>query len=429
MADEDRDELRICFYCLGAAPLFNRASKRIFGGAETRSKTLAKEMARRPSLSIKFMVAEEGQPKSQLIDGITVLVDPLHSFLSDQFFESVYQRYLHYCEPQTKFPYFRIHTYRLCLVWQIPILAFSKIIFSRWKKWLRRQPKLVSFYAAQQVDVYCLFVLSEATADIVKTGKLTRKYKNVVFLIHDDDVSPNDESQNNSHRTYCLRNADLIIAQTIHQCDLLKKNFGLSAIVIRNPIELRTQDLENHRDVALWIGRSQPLGSNHKRPELLFELAKRCPNIPFLAIINRDDPVRFEILQKQRPNNVEIVTQVPFSKIDAVFSRSKVFVSTSGKEGFPNTFLQAGKYRVPILSLAVDPDGMLSKHGAGIVFGDDLEAMAASLKEVWEDPVRLSAIGDKARTYVERFHDIHLAGDALESELRGLVGLPRHKKS
>jgi glycosyltransferase involved in cell wall biosynthesis len=421
MASETTECLTICFHCLDAVPLFHKASKRIFGGAEVRSRFFALELAKRDGFQVKFMVADDGQPRKQAIDGLTLMVDPMNRSMLERFFDATYNCYRDCCKPRNSFPYFEINIFELRLFWVIPILVFHRLFYSPWKRWVGRSPRALKYYSSQQVDIYCLFGANDASANIVATGNQLNAPKSVLFLLHDDDVAAEPNSNKASPRAYCLRNANLIVAQTNRQAALLRRNFGRCAVVIRNPMDLSGPQTTSRRDVALWIGRSQAIGMNHKRPELLFDLARRCPTVSFLAIINNDNPHRFRELLLERPANVEIVTHVPFTEIDAVFARAKVFVSTSGTEGFPNTFLQAGKHRVPILSLTVDPDGMLTQHNAGLVFSGDLEAMATSLKMLWNDSDRLDEIGQHARRYVETFHDIRHAGDALETALRSLV--------
>jgi glycosyltransferase involved in cell wall biosynthesis len=420
--------LRVCFHCLFAYPLFDARSTRLFGGAEVRASYFARELARRPGLQVHFMVADEGQPPCQVFDGVTVFVDPDNPYLSERFFENAYAGYLACCDPQPSFPYFRIQTWRAALLWQLPALAFHRLCYLPWRRRVHRRPRPVPASLPQAFEVYCLFHINETTADIIAACRREGGPKTVVFLIHDIDVDddPSAGSERLSPRAFALKNADLIVAQTQVQVDRLRQRFQRDALVIRNPIELAVpvHHAETPRNVALWIGRSQRDASFHKRPDVLFELARLCPDVAFLAILNPDDPVHFKELMRERPDNVEVVEKVPFAEMDAVFARTRLFINTSGSEGFPNTFLQAGKHSVPIVSLAVDPGGMLSQHGAGIACGGDLALMARELKRLWSDPQALRDLGRHARIYVERFHDIRHSGDALEAALQALCQAP-----
>jgi glycosyltransferase involved in cell wall biosynthesis len=406
---------------LRAYPLFDAASPRLFGGAEVRAKFFAAELQRRTGFDVTFLVAGEGQPATQIIDNIAVVVDPTKPWLSERFFEEAYAGYLAACEPLATFPYFRIRSWRSALLWQIPVLAFHRTFYRRWVSRAAYRPRQLAFYARHAADAYCLFHIDEITADIIATCRRPGGPKTLLFLIHDIDVAPEpaEDRERLTPRTFALRNADLIIAQTQFQADRLRENFERTALVIRNPMTLEPLEApQRERDIALWIGRAQPLTSFHKRPELLFDLARLCPEVKFLAILNPDDPVCFEQLMQTRPDNVAVIKKVPFAEVDVIFQRARVFVSTSGSEGFPNTFLQAGKHAVPIVSLTVDPEGMLSRHQGGSACGGDLKAMAAALRSLWSDPAANREQGLNARAYVERFHDIQRSGDLLAAALR-----------
>ena len=61
--------------------------------------------------------------------------------------------------------------------------------------------------------------------------------------------------------------------------------------------------------------------------------------------------------------NVTFLGTVPPIEMEGWFKKKKLFMNTSIREGFPNTFLQAWMNRVPVVSLNIDPDGIIEKYG------------------------------------------------------------------
>jgi glycosyltransferase involved in cell wall biosynthesis len=80
-------------------------------------------------------------------------------------------------------------------------------------------------------------------------------------------------------------------------------------------------------------------------------------------------------------------------------------ISTSFKEGFPNTFLEAWETGIPVASLHVDPNATLSKQNLGFHANGNMDALAEKIKDWQESPKNAANLGFQGRKYVELHHD------------------------
>jgi glycosyltransferase involved in cell wall biosynthesis len=271
--------------------------------------------------------------------------------------------------------------------------------------------EMVETYRRVDADIYCSFGVGNATADIIAYCRRWGK-KFVLFAGSGDDFSDSYRKDSLEHNVYGSRcdvcydvvmTADYIVTQTEDQRRLLKQRFGRNSACIANPFDLCTPPAMapiSAGRFALWIGKSDPV----KQPLLFIELAQANPDLSFMMIMNRSDQALHAEVLSRRPPNVMLVESVPFHQIERYFAQAYVLVNTSRFEGFPNTFLQAGKYAVPVLSLAVDPDGFIELHECGFVAKGDSDALNRGLRTLARDCALRSKTGANLRTYVEERH-------------------------
>jgi hypothetical protein len=67
----------------------------------------------------------------------------------------------------------------------------------------------------------------------------------------------------------------------------------------------------------------------------------------------------------------------------------------------------------------VDPDGVIERHGLGVV-SRSLPAMARALGSLLDDAARRARMGAAARRYAERHHAVGPVVDRFEAVLEGL---------
>ncbi|MEX0713589.1 MAG: glycosyltransferase family 4 protein [Pirellulales bacterium] len=364
---------------------------------------------------VSFAVFDQGQPTRERIEGIALFTLPRSRSLDERWLPHLRER----VHRREGFPWLSVESVSggsAALLWELPLAAALRAIEPlRRRLYLQRldYPPRRRALAAIDADVYCTLGTHHITAEVVAFCRRRRR-KSLLLLSSDYDLLTQYYSGSRERNIYgevghvChygLAGSDRIIAQTDYQRALLKSRFGRESDLVANPIDLSDTPPPAPRAAreghALWVGKAD----DYKRPELCLELADRCPGIPFKMIVNRAAEGRFERVVEARGPNVEVIEQVPPHKMGGFFRGAAVLVNTSAYEGFPNTFLEAGKFGVPVVSLVADPDGFLSKHGCGIAAGGSLDRMAEALRLLWSGGPSAERFSQNIRTYVETHHD------------------------
>jgi glycosyltransferase involved in cell wall biosynthesis len=273
----------------------------------------------------------------------------------------------------------------------------------------------LSFMSYVDADVYCVWGVHNLAAEVAAICQRDAK-RLILFAGSDSDFSYRysvDSQESDSYGRieqlcyYAIMNSNLIITQTDSQAELLRKRFGRSSITLYNPVDLSDVVLPTNKDgsnrICLWIGKSDQT----KQPDILLLLASRFPNCKFVMVMNRSDPVIHEQIVETAPPNVQIIESVSYREAENLFKEAFVVVNTSRFEGFPNTFLQAGKYGVPVLSLQVNPDSFIDKFSCGIDAHGKLEELDKGLRRLLEDRMFYNTCADNIYSYVRSYHNLN----------------------
>jgi glycosyltransferase involved in cell wall biosynthesis len=206
-----------------------------------------------------------------------------------------------------------------------------------------------------------------------------------------------------------------IIVQNTYQKETLLLNYGRDSLVLpniwRNTIS--RESIEKRIDV-LWISNFRRL----KRAEWMVEIARNNPRI-IIALVGRpsSDEEYFNGIKAQCEElpNVFFFGPLSFKETNSLVSESKLVACTSEFEGFPNTFLQAWAYSIPVVS-TVNPSSVITNHNLGIVVNDCEEFNRAIIRLLSD----VESYQDKVRC-IDRYFGVHHSADRNYTELMRFI--------
>jgi glycosyltransferase involved in cell wall biosynthesis len=230
---------------------------------------------------------------------------------------------------------------------------------------------------------------------------------------------------------YGLRNADCILTQTASQAEMLRRGFGCEAGVIPMPCP-GPSDAEFLQKAApgpsarvLWAGRVCEV----KRPDRLLAVARACPEIGFdLVGPAGDEPYARAVLEEAAGlPNLRVLGRTPRAEMPRTYREASLLCCTSDAEGFPNTFLEAWSFGLPVVS-TVDPDGLIAQHELGAATSD-VPSLAAALRRLLGDQAAWSRASHNARLRWSAHHTVDAVMSRFEQVFRqaAVLGRGGHK--
>ena len=353
--------VRCCFVLPDAAALLRPGAQGYFGGAEVRGTTILRALQARPEFDLCAVVKGDRGETATGVDGIPLFFRPD----------------VHYYEGQ--------------------------------------HDGNDSAYAAANADVYVVFGANEMAAEVARYCR-RRGRKLVVSIASDAAFDPEVHEGSTVRDVYGtpkhyiwfgLAHADHLVVQTEEQRTRIAKQFGRSSTLIRNPVPWATRRAPRTAPArtprVIWIGRMD----HNKRPREALQIAAVLTEARITIVMNGWDALpqaERDALQAKRPNTT-FVDSLPPDALARTIAEHDVLLNTSSTEGFPNTFLQAGMSAVPVVSMHVDPGGLLGVHGGGVVADNTVVGTVLAMRALLASPARYAACSRALHEYVLAHHD------------------------
>jgi len=159
------------------------------------------------------------------------------------------------------------------------------------------------------------------------------------------------------------------------------------------------------RDLFLWVGRA----ASYKNPLAFVELARAVPEAHFV-MVGVDQLAVMQLAGRSRsfesklPPNLELLGPLSPAQLGALYARAVAVVNTSQFEGFPNALLEGWAHGALALSLRIDPDGVIARHGLGVVANGSHAVLAAAAATMWRARAAQEAERAAALRYVIASH-------------------------
>ena len=213
-----------------------------------------------------------------------------------------------------------------------------------------------------------------------------------------------------------LMSANRITIQHAGQLDLASPRLRDRMIHVPNLIRSVRETPRSFQETThdgIWVARIRPV----KQLGRFLDLAESLQSLRF-AVIGGWDPTlpgtqRRSLEQRMRSlPNLDFFGSRNADEVIGLIGRSKILVNTSDFEGFPNTMLEAWSVGVPVVSLRVDPGGIIGRERLGCV-SRSLERLRSDVGQLATSQALNRSCGEKGLAYVRRQHSLDVVHKAL----------------
>lgn len=244
----------------------------------------------------------------------------------------------------------------------------------------------------------------------------------VWHVAHDSDLVPDGslDGRNPVRRylekrsvEYAIKHASCIVTQTAHQAQLLERYYQRKADAIIANFQPRPQEqLDKSGPLTVaWVASLKPW----KQPEAFLRLASALSDLPEVRFVmvgpqaagGGERKWLQSLLHLMRKTaNVEYLGARTQNEVNELLARAHVFVNTSLYEGFPNTFIQAWARDTAVVSLHVDPDGLLERDHVGVFCHGSEQQLVEAVRALITDASQRAAYAGRGRRHAEAKHSL-----------------------
>lgn len=363
----DHKQLNICIVAHFAFGALKGGNNGHVGGVERQTALLASWLSNKGH-KVTVLTWDEGQDKVSIVDGIRVIK---------------------MCRQNSGVPGLRFFYPRWTSLNSALILADADIYYQNCAE-----------YVTGQVALWCKFnkkhFVYSVASDPDCDGKL-EKFKTF---------------REKSLYRYGLLNADSVIVQTDVQKKMLLDGFSVDSIVLPMPCpgpsveeyEAAPLPSEGEPFRIVWVGRI----STVKRLELLLDIAESQSNVIFEVAGKPDYATEYSnaILDRAKClKNVTLHGMVSRDGMHKLYKHAHALCCTSRYEGFPNTFIEAWSYGLPVIS-TVNPDGLITDEKLGYV-GTDCGQLSSAILSLISDKENWSVMSQHCRQFYLKRHTVN----------------------
>lgn len=218
-----------------------------------------------------------------------------------------------------------------------------------------------------------------------------------------------------------LLRADNIFVQHAGQLSMLHPRLRSKACTLPKvcPLPSAVKPHSQRQEYVAWVATLR----QHKRPDVLIDIARRAPDIQFIVCGGPSDyltPAGYGMRMVEtltKLPNVDYRGRVAPGEAMKVIADASLLLCTSDEEGFPNTFTQAWSSGTPIVTLKIDPDSIIEKMGLGAV-SRTVDVAVADIHALMASADRREEIALRARRYISEHHNEAVVVEIFNNALR-----------
>jgi glycosyltransferase involved in cell wall biosynthesis len=161
-----------------------------------------------------------------------------------------------------------------------------------------------------------------------------------------------------------------------------------------------------------------------KRPDLLIEIARKSPELHYVvcgAMTGFRAPAGYSgqiVAEMCSLPNVEYLGHVDQDQALKIMADAAALLCTADVEGFPNTFLEAWSVGTPVVSLGIDPGGIIKGNSLGFVSGTTDQAIS-DIRSLVDSPEVFAGASSRSRKYIEAVHSDTAVARAFNAAILG----------